>query len=169
MTPDSSFGNDDQFGQDSNKLVAGFAFGYDAAFAGALQSDGDIVAAGGTNQAPQGQCQSTPQGDIDFGVARFTGAGTAGPPGFEATVHELSTFELQARPATFQVFWAAVKAPGPTEKFDVRTRTARYYQTKYDGWRVILTKTAKTSTKLSVTPGTTICVEARAHSGGFTS
>ena len=40
---------------------------------------------------------------------------------------------------------------------------------KYDDWRIILTKTPKTTGKLSVTPGTTICVEARAHSGGATS
>jgi hypothetical protein len=162
-TGDATFGDDATFGANSNKVIAGFAFGYDAALAGALQTDGDIVAGGGSNQAVP------PSANIDFALARFTGPGATNLTSFKAKVHDLPDFQLTAKPETFPVSWSPIQAPGNTSTFDVRTRTARFYQAKYGDWQIILTKTKKVKKELTVTPGTTICIEARAHSGGFTS
>ena len=159
---DASFGDDSRFGANSNKLVAGFAFGYDAALAGALQSDGDILAAGASNQAAPGQT------DIDFALARFTGPGGEAPKDFKAKVHDLPDFQREAKPDTFPVSWSAVKPPSGTVTFDVRTHSVRYYQTKFDDWRTILTKTSKTKKEMQANPGTTVCFAARAHRGDFT-
>jgi uncharacterized delta-60 repeat protein len=165
LSPDSTFGDDTRFGNGSNLLVAGFAFGYDAALSAALQSDGDIVAAGGTNQAPHVGGEQ-----IDFGVARFTGPNSE-TSDIKVRVRHLPIFELRVKPETFPVSWSASGVPlGGTVTFDVRTRSARWHERKFEDWRIVATKTPKTRMDFSIaTPGTTLCFSARAHGGGETS
>jgi uncharacterized delta-60 repeat protein len=158
---DPTFGDDATFGQGSHKVVAGFAFGYDAALGGALQRDGDIVAAGGTNQAPP-----SASGQLDFGVARFTGPG--GPTKAISTkVLPLRDFELDIKPETLQVGWA--ESAGSDVKYDVRMQSARFFREAFGPWRTLLSKTRKRSTEVGLNVGETVCFQARAHSGGQTS
>ena len=157
-TPDKAFGDDTVTPTDGNGIVAGFAFGYDAALAGARQSDGDIVAAGGTNQAPPGQQQ------IDFGLARFTGAGSTGPGDFTAAVRHLPHFVTDP----YVIRWSANNPPGDTVTFDVRDQGVRWGDKDLSPWRIEITKTPATHQSAKTRPGTTICFSVRAHSGGFT-
>jgi hypothetical protein len=161
-TRDATFGDDAEFGANSYQLVAGFGFGYDAALGGVLQPDGDIVAAGGSDQAALGGLSA-----FDFAVARFTGPGAVAPTDFKAQVRPLRPFELQAYPEKFTVSWTATGAPTPPT-FDVRTRTAHWSDRKFEAWKLILGKTKKTKKDLTLAPGNTICIQARANAGGFT-
>jgi uncharacterized delta-60 repeat protein len=150
---------DTSFGPDG-KVTAAFAFGYDAALAAAVTSEGDIVAAGGSNQAPPGQA------DLDFALARLTG-GKSSFPGFAAEVYQLKDFTLKAAPDKFRVFWRSEGGPNGTVKFDVRSREARWDETKFGSWHSVATKTTERSKMLKVTAGRTVCFTVRAHTGGF--
>ena len=152
---------DNTFGEGSHKLTAAFAFGYDAALAAAVTPEGEIIVGGGSNQAAPGDQ------DIDFALARFTGAKDQ-VPGFIAEVYDLKKFTLKAAPETFRVFWRSDGQPGPDVKFDVRSREARFDESKLGPWKTVATKTTDRSKPLKYQSGRTVCFQVRGHSDSFT-
>ena len=108
------------------------------------------MAAGGSNQASPGLA------DLDFALARLTG-GKSSFPGFAAEVYQLKDFTLKAAPDKFRVFWRSEGGPDGTVKFDVRSREARWDETKFGSWHSVATKTTERSKMLKATAGRTVC------------